>query len=153
MSIDARLKDLAIELPPGGAVAGNYVPVVRTGNLLFISGQLPLRDGKVAVTGIVGRDVTLDQGRDAARLCAINILAQAKTALGGDLEKIRRVVKLGVFVASTPDFTQQPDVGNGASDLLVDVLGDRGRHTRSAVGAPSLPRNGAVEIDAIIEVD
>jgi enamine deaminase RidA (YjgF/YER057c/UK114 family) len=153
MSIEARLKERNIELPPGGTVAGNYVPTCRTGNLLFISGQLPLQDGKVAVTGIVGRDVTLEAAREGARLCAINILAQAKTALGGDLEKIRRVVKLGVFVASTPDFTQQPDVGNGASDFLVDVLGDRGRHTRSAVGAPSLPRNGAVEIDAILEVD
>ncbi|GIL40588.1 RidA family protein [Roseiterribacter gracilis] len=153
MSIDARLKELNIELPPGGTVAGNYVPYVKTGNLLFISGQLPLRDGKVAITGVVGRDVTLEAARDAARLCAINILAQTKAALGGDLEKIRRVVKLGVFVACVPEFTQQPDVGNGASDLFVEVLGDRGRHARSAVGAPSLPRNGAVEIDAIIEVE
>jgi enamine deaminase RidA (YjgF/YER057c/UK114 family) len=153
MSIEARLKELGIELPPGGTVAGNYVPYLKTGNLLFISGQLPLQAGKVAITGIVGRDVTLEVARDAARLCAINILAQAKAGLGGDLEKIRRVVKLTAFIASTPEFTQQPDVANGASDLLVEVLGDRGRHTRSAVGAPSLPRNGAVEIDAIIEVD
>jgi enamine deaminase RidA (YjgF/YER057c/UK114 family) len=152
MSIEARLAELGIELPPGGAVAGNYVPYLKTGNLLFISGQLPMQAGKVTVTGIVGRDVTLEAARDAARLCAINILAQAKAGLGGDLEKIRRVVKLGAFVASTVDFTQQPEVANGASDLLVEVLGDRGRHTRSAVGAPSLPRNGAVEIDAIIEV-
>jgi enamine deaminase RidA (YjgF/YER057c/UK114 family) len=152
MSIEARLRELGIELPPGGAVAGNYVPYVRTGDLLFISGQLPVQAGKVAVTGIVGRDVTLETARQGARLCAINILAQARTALG-ELDRIRRVVKLGVFVACTADFTQQPDVGNGASDLLVELLGERGRHARSAVGAPSLPRGGAVEIDAVLEVD
>ena len=124
---------------------------MRTGNLLFTAGQLPLKDGHLIATGLLGRDLDATKGQEAARQCAINILAQAKAALG-DLENISQIVKITVFVASTPDFTTQHLVANGASDLLVAVLGDKGKHARSAVGVASLPLNAPVEIEAIIEV-
>ncbi len=151
-TIEKRLSDLGITLPVAAAPAANHVPYVRSGNLLFPSGQLPLKDGKLAVTGLLGRDVDVAGGKEAAKLCAINILAQAKAALG-DLEKIRRLVKITVFVASAPDFAEQHLVGNGASDLLAGVLGERGKHARVAVGMAALPLNAAVEIDAILEVE
>jgi enamine deaminase RidA (YjgF/YER057c/UK114 family) len=125
---------------------------VRSGNLLFPSGQLPMKDGKLAVTGLLGRDLDVAAGKEAARLCAINILAQAKAALG-DLEKIRRLVKINIYVASSPDFTEQHLVGNGASDFFAEVLGERGKHARVAVGMAALPLNAAVEIESILEVD
>jgi enamine deaminase RidA (YjgF/YER057c/UK114 family) len=150
-TIEKRLSDLGITLPAAAAPAANYVPFMRTDNLVFTAGQLPLRDGKLQVTGLLGRDVDTAAGKEAAKLCAINILAQAKAAIG-DLEKIRRLVKITVFVASTPDFTEQHLVANGASDFLVAVLGEPGKHARSAVGTASLPLNAAVEIEAIIEV-
>ena len=128
------------------------MPYCRTGNLLFTAGQLPLKDGKLQASGLLGRDVDTASGKDAAKYCAINILAQAKAALG-DLEKIRRLVKITVFVASTPDFVEQHLVANGASDFLVAALGERGKHARSAVGTASLPLNAAVEIEAIFEVE
>jgi enamine deaminase RidA (YjgF/YER057c/UK114 family) len=127
------------------------VPFMRTGNLVFTAGQLPLRDGKLQVTGLLGRDVDTAAGKEAAKLCAINILAQAKAAIG-DLDKIKRLVKITVFVASAPDFTEQHLVANGASDFLVEVLGEPGKHARAAVGTASLPLNAAVEIEAVIEV-
>ncbi len=148
---EARLKELGISLPDLPAPVANYVPVVRTGNLLFVAGQVPFVDGKVAVTGTVGADVSEEDGVRAARICAINILAQVKTAIG-DLSKVTRVVKLGAFVACTPDFSRQPFVANGASDLMVDVFGDAGRHARAAVGTNALPLNAAVEVDAVFEV-
>lgn len=151
-TIEKRLSDLGITLPVPAAPAANYVPFVRTGNLLFPSGQLPMKDGKLAVAGLLGRDVDVATGQEAARICAINILAQAKAALG-DLEKIRRLVKLNVFVASAPDFTEQHIVGNGASDFLAEVLGERGKHARAAVGMAALPFGAAVEVDAIFEVE
>jgi enamine deaminase RidA (YjgF/YER057c/UK114 family) len=151
MSIAQRLAELGITLPTPAAPAGSYVPFVLSGKQLFIAGQLPFADGKLTATGIVGRDVTVEQANAAARDCGINILAQVQAALG-DLERVSRVIKLGAFVASTPDFTEQPKVANGCSDFLVAVMGDRGRHARSAVGAPSLPLNASVEIDAIFEV-
>ena len=145
-------------LPPGGSPcpaaappAANYVPFVRTGNLLFTSGQLPLSGGKLVSTGLLGRDLDTAAGQDAARACAINILAQVKAATG-DLEKIARIVKITVFVASTPDFTEQHLVANGASDLLATVLGERGRHARAAVGTASLPLGAPVEVEAIVEL-
>jgi enamine deaminase RidA (YjgF/YER057c/UK114 family) len=150
-TIEKRLSDLGITLPAAAAPAANYVPFMRTGNLVFTAGQLPLRDGKLQVTGLLGRDVDTAAGKEAAKLCAINILAQAKAAIG-DLEKIRRLVKITVFVASAPDFTEQHLVANGASDFLVEVLGEPGKHARSAVGTASLPLNAAVEIEALIEV-
>ena len=150
-TIEMRLKDQGIVLPESAAPAANYVPFARTGNLLFTAGQLPLRDGKLQATGLLGRDLDTAAGKEAAKLCAINVLAQAKAALG-DLEKITRLVKITVFVASDPAFTEQHLVANGASDLLVGVLGERGKHARAAVGTASLPLNAAVEVEAIIEV-
>jgi enamine deaminase RidA (YjgF/YER057c/UK114 family) len=150
-TIEKRLSDLGVALPAAAAPAANYVPFMRTGNLVFTAGQLPLRDGKLQFTGLLGRDVDTAAGKEAANLCAINILAQAKAAIG-DLEKIKRLVKITVFVASAPDFTEQHLVANGASDFLVAVLGEPGKHARSAVGTASLPLNAAVEIEAIIEV-
>ncbi|GLS33693.1 Enamine deaminase RidA, house cleaning of reactive enamine intermediates, YjgF/YER057c/UK114 family [Mesorhizobium albiziae] len=149
-TIDKRLADLGVSLPAAAAPAANYVPFMQTGNLIFTAGQLPLKDGKLAVSGLLGRDVDVAAGKEAAKLCAINILAQAKAALG-DLEKIKRLVKITVFVASSPDFTEQHLVANGASDFLAAALGDAGKHARSAVGTASLPLNAAVEIEAIIE--
>ncbi len=151
--IDKRLADAGITLPSAANPIANYVPAVRTGNLLFISGQLPLKEGVVALEGKVGDTVSLDQATEAARLCALNIISQAKTALGGDLDRVKRVVKLTGFVACGPNFAQHPQVINGASDLMVQVFGDAGRHSRAAVGAPSLPRNAPVEVEAVLEVE
>lgn len=150
-TIEARLAKLGVTLPAAAAPAANYVPFAATGNLLLTSGQLPLKDGKLVVTGLLGRDADVAAGKEAAKACAINILAQAKAALG-DLEKIKRLVKITVFVASDPGFTDQHLVANGASDFLVEAIGERGKHARSAVGVASLPLNAAVEIEAIIEV-
>jgi enamine deaminase RidA (YjgF/YER057c/UK114 family) len=151
-SIASRLADRGITLPEAAAPAANYLPWVRTGNLLFISGQLPLKDGKLVATGLLGKDVDVETGAKAAEVCAINILAQASAALGGDLESIVRVVKLGGFVASTPAFAEQHLVINGASNLIADILGEAGKHARAAVGTASLPLDAAVEIEAVIEV-
>jgi enamine deaminase RidA (YjgF/YER057c/UK114 family) len=150
--ISQRLKQLGIELPTPPAAVANYVPFVQTGNLVFISGQLPLENGKLAVTGKLGDSVSIDEGIRAARLCAINLLAQARAAAGGDIERIQRLVRLTAFVACTPAFTDQPKVVNGASDLMAEVLGNAGRHARVAVGAPSLPLDVAVEIEGIFEL-
>ncbi|MFN7127085.1 MAG: RidA family protein [Allorhizobium sp.] len=151
-TIDGRLAALGISLPEAAAPAANYVPYVISGNLLFLSGQLPIEGGKVAVTGLVGGDVVLADAQRAAELCAINILAQAKAALSGDLSRISRVVKLNGFVASAPGFIEQHLVINGASNLIANVLGDAGKHARAAVGVAQLPLNAAVEIDAILEI-
>jgi enamine deaminase RidA (YjgF/YER057c/UK114 family) len=150
-TIENRLTALGLTLPVAAAPAANYVTVMQTGALLFTSGQLPFKDGKLVATGLLGRDLDVAAGREAAKHCAVNVLAQAKAALG-DLARIKRVVKLTVFVASTPDFTEQHLVANGASDLIVAALGDVGRHARSAVGMASLPLNAPVEVEAIIEV-
>lgn len=151
-TIQARLLSAGIELPEASAPAANYVPFVRYGNIVQTSGQLPLEGGSVAVTGKLGAGVSLEDGQRAARQCAINVLAQAKAALDGDLERIGRVLKLTVFVASDPSFTEQHKVANGASDLLVEILGEKGRHARSAVGVPALPLDAAVEIEAFFEI-
>lgn len=150
-TIEKRLSDLGVTLPAAAAPAANYVPYARSGNILFTAGQLPLKDGKLQATGLLGRDLDTAAGAEAAKLCAINVLAQAKAALG-DLEEIARVVKITVFVASTPDFTEQHLVANGASDFLAAALGERGKHARSAVGTAALPLNAAVEVEAIIEI-
>ena len=151
-SIAQRLKNMNITIPQAAAPAANYLPWTRCGNMLYTSGQLPLYDGKLISTGLVGRDLDVEEAKTAAHTCALNILAQAKAALG-DLEKIKRLVKISVFVASVPDFTEQHLVANGASDFLAEVLGERGRHARSAIGMASLPLDAPVEIEAIIEVD
>ena len=150
-TIEQRLARLGISIPRSAAPAANYVPYSRSGNLLFTAGQLPLAEGKLVATGLLGRELATEKGQEAARACAINILAQAQAALGS-LQAIRRIVKITAFVASTPDFTEQHLVANGASDLLVAVLGDAGRHARSAVGTASLPLNAPVEIEAVIEI-
>lgn len=151
MSVEQRLKDLGITLPVPAAAVANYVPFVVTGNLVFVSGQLPLDNGKPAVQGKLGAEVSVEDGIRAARLCGLGLLAQVRAATG-DLDHVKRVVRLTAFVASTPDFTDQPKVVNGASDLMVEVLGDAGRHARVAVGAPSLPLNVTVEIEGIFEI-
>ena len=148
MTIEARLKKLGIELPRAAAPVASYVPVVTLGNLAHVSGQLPFIDGEL-VTGRLGEDVDLELGMRAARACALMILAQLKAALGS-LDKVERIVKLGGFVNSAGHFTDQPKVVNGASDLMVDVFGEAGKHARSAVGVPVLPLGAAVEIDAVV---
>jgi enamine deaminase RidA (YjgF/YER057c/UK114 family) len=150
-TIPERLAALGITLPAAAAPAANYVPFVIEGSLLTISGQLPIEEGIVAVTGRLGAGVTLEEGRRAARLCAINILAQAQAALT-DLGRIRRCVRLGGFVASTPEFTDHHLVVNGASDVIASVLGDAGRHARAAVGVAALPRGAAVEVEALFAI-
>ena len=150
--IDAQLKELKIELPQAAAPVANYVPAVRSGDLLFIAGQICQWNGERRFVGKLGREISLEQGQEAARLCALNILAQARNALGGDLDRILRCVRVGAFVNGTDDFAQQPQVANGASNLLVEVLGDAGRHARAAVGVNALPAGVAVEVDAVFEV-
>jgi enamine deaminase RidA (YjgF/YER057c/UK114 family) len=148
MSIADRLAELGIELPKPAAPVASYVPVVVAGGLAHVSGQLPFIDGGL-VTGRLGEDVDLDLGARAARACGLMILAQLDAALGS-LDRVARVVKLGAFVNSAPGFTDQPKVAIGASDLMVELLGDAGRHARSAVGVPVLPLGAAVEVDAIV---
>lgn len=150
--IAANLKKLGITLPAAAAPVANYVGWVKTGNLIFTSGQIPLEDGKISFVGKLGETLKLEDGQAAAKLCAINVLSQINNALGGDLERIVRCIKLVGFVNATPTFTDHPQVVNGASDLMVAVLGDRGRHARSAVGVGSLPRGVAVEVEGIFEV-
>ena len=146
------LAAMGVKLPRAAAPAANYIPYVRHGDLLFISGQLPLRDGTVAFAGKLGTAVTLADGQQAARLCAVNVLAQIAAALDGDLERIERMVRITGYVASEPEFVEQHLVVNGASDFLVEALGERGRHARTAIGMASLPRNAAVEVEAIVAV-
>ncbi|MCA1940306.1 MAG: RidA family protein [Caenispirillum bisanense] len=151
-TVDTRLAELGITVPQAAAPVANYVGYVVSANQVFVSGQLPLADGKPQVLGKLGADVSLEDGVKAARLCAINLIAQVKAACGGELDRVVRVVRLGGFVNSTPDFTDHPKVVNGASDLMVEVFGDAGRHCRAAVGVPSLPLGVAVEIDAVFEI-
>lgn len=150
-SIQSRLTELGIDLPTPSTPAANYMPYVRTGSLLFISGQVPMGPNGLEHVGKLGADYDVEKGQAAAKLCAINVLAQAKAGLG-DLDAIARLVKVVGFVNSTPDFTDQPKVINGASDFFVEAMGDRGRHSRSAVGVASLPFGVAVEVEAIFEI-
>lgn len=150
--IEARLKALDLALPEAKAPIGSYVPYLHLNGQLFISGQLPLKEGKLVAEGKVGADVDLAQGQAAARICALNILAQAKSALG-DLDRIVQLLRLNGFVNAAPGFADHPKVLNAASDLMVEILGNKGLHTRIAVGCASLPLNAAVEIDAIFAVD
>ena len=150
--IEKRLKELNIALPQAPAPAANYVPWAVSGKLVFVAGQLPLAEGALRYAGKVGRDLDLEQGRAAARLVALNLIAQAKAAAGGDLDRVARCVKLGAFVNCVDGFADHPQVINGASDLMVEVFGDNGKHARYAVGVNALPHNAAVEIDAIFEL-
>lgn len=149
--IDKTLAELGIVLPTPTAPVANYVPFVIAGNLVFISGQVSI-GAEGLIKGRLGADLSLDRGVEAARACGINLLAQLKSACGGDLDRVKRVVKLTGFVNSAPDFTDQPKVVNGASDLMVAAFGERGRHARAAVGAPSLPMGAAVEVDGVFEI-
>lgn len=151
MSASARLAELGLELPAVSAPAGAYVPALRVGNQVMTSGQIPFVNGELPVKGIVGKDVTPEQAADAARTCALNALAAAASVAGG-IDNIVSVVKVLGFVASTPDFGGQPSVVNGASNLLLDVFGDAGRHVRSAVGVAALPLNAPVEVEIVVTV-
>lgn len=148
--IEARLAELGLELPAAPAPAGSYVPAVLSGRLLHVSGQISA-DASGLITGVLGQDMTVEQGAAAARRCALSLIAQAKAALG-DLDRVTRVVRLGGFVASAPGFHDQPRVVNGASDLFVEVFGEAGRHARAAVGVAALPLGVAVEVEALFEV-
>ena len=148
--IEEKLKELGIEIPTPPNPAGSYIPVVTTGNLAFVSGQIPMKDGKVVFEGKVPENQSVDSARDAAKICIINGLAQLKANLGS-LDKITKFVRISGFVNSNPNFAEQPKVINAASDLLVEVFGDMAKHSRIAVGVASLPLNSTVEIDMIVE--
>ncbi|WP_112320772.1 RidA family protein [Oceanibium sediminis] len=150
-TIDARLTELGITLPDAPMPAANYVPYVVSGDMVFISGQLPIRGGEM-LTGKVGSEVSADDAQEAARLCGMALIAQLRAACGGDLDKVASVVKLTGFVNGAPDFTEHPKVVNGCSDLMVEVFGDKGRHARAAVGSGSLPFNVQVEIEGIFRL-
>jgi len=151
-SVDKRLGELGISLPTPSLPAANYVPVVRSGTLLFVSGQIPMGPDGIAFRGKLGDTVSIEEGQEAARLCGLSILAQARAALAGDLDRVKRVVKLGGWVNCTADFVDHPQVVNGASNLMVEVFGEAGRHARFAVGAPSLPFGVPVEVEATFEI-
>ncbi len=150
--IEAKLAELGITLPSAMPPMANYVPYVRTGNLVVVSGQVPAVDGKIAVIGKIGIEISVEKGQEAARLCFTNVLTHLRAACGGDLDRVVRVVRLGGFVASPPQFTQHALIMNGASDLAVAVFGDAGRHARSTIGVPALPGDAAVEVEGMFEV-
>ena len=150
-TVEKKLSELGVVLAEPTAPVANYVPFVRTGNLLMVSGQICLDAGKLVAKGQLGAGVSIEDGQKAARACAVNVLAHVKVALG-DLDKVVRVVKLSGFVNSTPDFAEGPKVMNGASDLMVAVFGDKGRHSRSTIGVAALPQNAAMEVEALFEV-
>lgn len=152
MSIENKINELGLSLPTPAVSVANYVPYVITGNLVSISGQLPMGADGPQYIGKVGDNVSEDEAIEAAKLCALNILAQLKAALGGDLERVVRIVRLGGFVNCVDGFAAQPAIINGASNLMVEIFGDKGRHSRAAVGVNALPFNVAVEIDALIEI-
>jgi enamine deaminase RidA (YjgF/YER057c/UK114 family) len=152
MSIDAKISSLGLALPAVTMPAANYVPYVISGNLAYFSGTLPMKDGKPQFIGKVGKEFTVEQGQECARICVLNILSHLKNALNGDLSKVKRVIRLGVFVNSAAGFTEQPKVANGASDLMVGLFGEYGKHARFAVGVSELPFGVAVEIDATFEI-
>jgi enamine deaminase RidA (YjgF/YER057c/UK114 family) len=150
--IEARLRELGIALPEPAAPLANYVPFTVEGGLVVVSGQVPMREGRIAYTGKLGAEVSVEEGQAAARLCLVNVLAQLRAACGGDLDRVRRVLRLGGFIAASPDFTDHARVMNGASDLAVEIFGEAGRHARSTIGVPSLPGNAAVEVEGLFAV-
>lgn len=152
MSVEARIAELGLTLPEAAAPVASYVPTVEADNMLYVSGQISFAADGSLITGRLGADMDVEAGKQAAARCALMILAQVKAALGGNWGRVERVVKLGVFVQCTPEFTQQPEVANGASDLMVAVFGDTGKHARAAVGVPALPRGVAVEVDAVLQL-
>jgi enamine deaminase RidA (YjgF/YER057c/UK114 family) len=150
--IEAKLAELGITVPQVAAPLANYIGYNIVGKLAVVSGQIPLVDGKIAVTGKVGAGVSVEQGQHAARICFVNLLAQLKAATGGDLDQVKRVVRLGGFIAAGPDFTQHALVMNGASDMAVAVFGEKGRHARTTIGVPALPGDAAVEVEGMFEL-
>lgn len=150
--IDQRLAQLGITLPEAGSPMANYVPYVVAGGIVYLSGQLPRAEGKLLYSGKLGRELDVDKGKAAARLCGLNLLAQLKAACGGNLDRVVRCVRLTGYVNSDPEFAEQPQVVNGASDLMTEVFGDRGRHARTAVSAGALPAKAAVEVEAVFEI-
>jgi enamine deaminase RidA (YjgF/YER057c/UK114 family) len=150
--IEARLKELGIDLPDPTAPMANYVPFAVAGNLVFIAGQICQWNGELRHVGKLGGGIGIEEGREAARICALNILTHLRAACGGDLDRVRRCVQLRGFVNCTPDFTDMPRVVNGASDLMVEIFGDAGRHARAAVGVNSLPAGVSVEVEAVFEI-
>src|SRR5271165_3088805 len=150
--VEMKLAELGITLPAPMPPIANYVPYVITGNLVVVSGQVPADDGRIAVTGKVSWGVSVDQAKDAARLCFINVLVHLKAACGGDLDRVRRVVRLGGFIASPSEFTEQARVMNGASDLAVSVFGEAGRHARTTIGVPALPADATIEVEGMFEI-
>jgi enamine deaminase RidA (YjgF/YER057c/UK114 family) len=151
-TLEQRLNQLGIDMPPPVTPGANFAPTKRVGNLLYVSGQVPVSGGADQYVGKLGTEVSLEDGQAAARLCAVNVLCQVNQAVGGDFDQVIGCVRLGGFVNASPEFKDHPKVLNGASDLVIAVLGDSGRHTRAAVGCNSLPRNVAVEVDAIFEL-
>ncbi|MEE8559694.1 MAG: RidA family protein [Alphaproteobacteria bacterium] len=150
--IEARLAELNIELPQAATPVANYVPYVVSGPLVFLAGQVTVWNGEIRFVGKLGRDFTVEEGQEAARLCGLNLIAQARAACEGDLDRVVRCVKLTGFVNSMPDFTDQPKVMNGASDLMTEVFGESGRHARAAIGVNTLPLGVAVEVEGIFEI-
>ncbi len=150
--VEQKLLEIGVKIPDAPSPAANYLPFTRTGNLVFVSGQVPFVDGKLKITGTVGKDASVEDAQGEAKTCAINLLAQLKVACNGNLDRVVRVIKLGAFVASADDFYNQPIVVNAASDLMVEAFGDSGRHARFAVGTNALPLNCLVEIDGIFEI-
>jgi enamine deaminase RidA (YjgF/YER057c/UK114 family) len=150
--IEAKLAELGIELPQATAPIANYVPYTVSGNLVVVSGQVSVRNGKAEYVGKLGAGISIADGQQAAKLCALNVIAHLRNACGGDLDRVKRVLRLGGFVNCTPDFTDMPQVVNGASDLMVQVFGDAGKHARAAVGVASLPLGVAVEVEAMFEI-
>lgn len=150
--IEARLTELGVELPTATAPLANYVPFAVAGSLVFIAGQISMWNGERRHVGKLGAGIAIEDGRDAARLCALNILTHLRSACGGDLDRVRRCVQLRGFVNCTPEFTDMPQIVNGASDLMVEIFGDAGRHARAAVGVNSLPGGVAVEVEAVFEI-
>jgi enamine deaminase RidA (YjgF/YER057c/UK114 family) len=149
---DAKLAELGIAVPAAAAPIANYIGYNIVGSMVVVSGQIPLVDGKIAVAGKVGAGVSIEQAQAAARICFVNLLAQLKAATGGDLDRVKRVVRLGGFIAAGPDFTQHALVMNGASDMAVAVFGEKGRHARTTIGVPSLPGDAAVEVEGMFEI-
>jgi len=151
--IENKLQAMNITLPPSVMPAANYVPYTISGNLVFVSGTLPMKDGKPQDIGKLGKEFTVEQGQQTAKLCGINILAHVKAACGGDLSRVKKCVRMGIFVASAPGFTDQPKVANGVSDMMVEIFGEAGKHARFAVGVSELPFGVAVEVDATFEIE
>ena len=151
-NVAAKLQELGITLPEVTLPAANYVPCMISGNTLYVSGQLPMKDGKPQFVGKVGRDFTMEEGQECARLCAINILAHVRKALGGDLSRVSKLIRMGLFVNAPDDYMDHPKVANGASDFMVNLFGENGKHARFAVGVSGLPFGVAVEVDATFEL-